>query len=257
MSWSETGQDDAYKVIFVVGDAPAHMDYKDDVKFSESILLAKQKGILVNTIQCGNDRNTLAQWQSMASLGQGAFFKVAQNGGAVAIKTPYDEQMANLSKDLDGTRLYYGSAELREKKKRKVAATKKMHSGASFASRARRAMFNESKSGKTNAIGGNELVDDISAGRVDLSKMDVKKLPKPMQSMSLEQQKMLVSENAQKRSTLKKNIRALAEKRSVYIKKEMTRRGGAKDSLDNKLIGTLRNQAKAKGLDYGGSTITY
>ena len=33
MSWSE---DDAYRVIFLVGDAPAHMDYQDDVKYPDT-----------------------------------------------------------------------------------------------------------------------------------------------------------------------------------------------------------------------------
>src|SRR4051794_6136845 len=41
------------RIIFLVGDAPPHMDYKDDVKYPDTCKRAVEKGILVNTIQCG------------------------------------------------------------------------------------------------------------------------------------------------------------------------------------------------------------
>ena len=84
MSWSN--EQDAYKVIFLVGDAPPHMDYQDDVKYPESIKAAAAKGIMLNTIQCGQDRITLAQWKNRAALSGGAFFNVNQNGSAVVSK---------------------------------------------------------------------------------------------------------------------------------------------------------------------------
>src|SRR5262245_61847381 len=50
MAWSK--EPNTYRVVFLVGDAPPHMDYAQDVHFPESVLLAKQRGIVVNTIQC-------------------------------------------------------------------------------------------------------------------------------------------------------------------------------------------------------------
>src|SRR5262245_59887548 len=50
-SWSQDGS--TYKLIFLVGDAPPHMDYQDDVKYPQTLELAGKKGIIVNTIQCG------------------------------------------------------------------------------------------------------------------------------------------------------------------------------------------------------------
>ncbi len=61
VSWS-TDQS-AYKVVFLVGDAPPHMDYQDDVKYPEIVAAAAAKGIVVNTIQCGGckrDRRAVA-----------------------------------------------------------------------------------------------------------------------------------------------------------------------------------------------------
>ena len=50
MSWSQEEQ--AYQVIFLVGDAPPHMDY-NEVRYPEIVASALEKGIVINTIQCG------------------------------------------------------------------------------------------------------------------------------------------------------------------------------------------------------------
>lgn len=106
LSWS---QDDAtYRVIFLVGDAPPKMNYPNEMQYPEIVKLAKSKGIIINTIQCGYMRDTQKSWQDIASLGQGAFFQVEQSGGAVAVTSPFDEQMASLARELDQTRLFYG-----------------------------------------------------------------------------------------------------------------------------------------------------
>ena len=255
ISWSQ--DKDAYQVIFLVGDAPPHMDYQDDVKYPVSIQAAVDKGILVNTIQCGNDRHTLSKWQTMASLGRGRFFNVAQDGNAVAMSTPYDKELASLSSEMDRTRLYYGSDEERKKKEKKQAATEKLHSSASVESRARRAMFNATKSGKTNQIGEGDLVEDIATGRTDLSTVAPEKLPEPMRNMPAAEQQRLVKETAKKRTELQEKMDKVAKKRSAYIRQEMEKRGGAEDSLDDKLIETLRSQATHKGLGYSDKSITY
>ena len=95
MSWSQDPS--TYKVVFLVGDAPPHMDYQDDVKYPQIVAAAAAKGIVVNTIQCGSMSDTVAPWQHIASLGSGRYFTVEQAGSAVAIETPFDTQIATLS----------------------------------------------------------------------------------------------------------------------------------------------------------------
>jgi hypothetical protein len=255
ISWSQ--DKDAFQVIFLVGDAPPHMDYQDDVKYPESIQAAVSKGILVNTIQCGSDRRTMSQWKTMASLGQGTFFNVAQNGNAVAMSTPFDKELANLSAKMDKTRLYYGSEEERKQKQKKQAATEKLHSRASVESQARRATFNASKSGKTNQIGAGDLVEDVTSGVTDLGAIPEAELPEPVQKMPAVERQKLIKETADKRAKLKQKIEEVAKKRSAYIREELEKREDTKDSLDDQLVGTLRAQAKKKGLDYSGKAINY
>ena len=107
MSWSEKEQ--AYQVIFLVGDAPPHMDY-NEMQYPAIVAAANERGIVINTIQCGDLPTTIGPWTAIANLGQGSFFQVEQNGNAVAFESPYDAEIAKLSAKLDATRLYYGSA---------------------------------------------------------------------------------------------------------------------------------------------------
>lgn len=248
ISWST--QSDAYKVVFLVGDAPPHMDYPDDVKYPETIKAANAKGIVINTIQCGRDGVTAGQWQKIASLSQGDFFNVAQDGNAIAVLTPFDEKIAVLSAKLDDTRMYFGSVLEKAQSKRKVEATNKLHAGASFATRARRATFNSSASGAKNAIGENELVDAVIAGRVDLDEMDVSALPQPLQTMAPEERKKTVAKQADKRAELQLEIGALVKARESYIAEEVAGKEDLEESLDHQLYRTIKRQAAVKGLMY-------
>src|SRR5262249_12464274 len=61
LSWSS--DPGAYRVIFLVGDAPPHVDYPQDVSYTTSVQLARTRGIVVNTIQCGWDGETTRIWR--------------------------------------------------------------------------------------------------------------------------------------------------------------------------------------------------
>lgn len=255
MSWSQNSQ--AYKVVFLVGDAPPHMDYQDDVKYPNTISAALQKDIVINSIQCGNHGITTPQWQQIALLGQGRFFQVEQAGSAVAITTPFDKKLAELSAKLDDTRVYYGDRETKAKLKKKQAATKKLHKNSSIESRARRATFNSSASGEANFLGENELVEDIASGRADLSTIDKDKLPEPMQSMAPAEQQALIEEKAEKRNLLKQEIKRLSQQRSKFIEKKSEDMPGLEDSLDNKIYSAVKEQAKQRGLNYSAPAPRY
>ena len=66
LSWSQ--DPGTYKVVFLVGDAPPHMDYQDDVKYPVTLGAASEKGIVVNAIQCGRVSGTTPAWQRIAKL---------------------------------------------------------------------------------------------------------------------------------------------------------------------------------------------
>ena len=248
MAWSQ--DDNTYKVVFLVGDAPPHMDYQDDVKYPQTLSLAAAKGIIVNTIQCGEETETRHRWQQIAAISHGSYFSVDQAGSAVAITTPFDADLARLSAELDATRLYYGTPEVKARQHMKVGATDELHARASEATQARRAAFNASAAGVVNAIGDNELVADVASGRVDIAKVEVDKLPEPLQALSVDERKTLVAKKADERVELQKQIKLLADKREEYAAVKIAEAGGAKASLDDKIYSAVKEQAKDKGLTY-------
>src|SRR4030095_5669585 len=71
LSWSKDAN--ALRIIFLVGDAPPHMDYPADVKYPETIQQAIRAGIIINAIQCGADLQTTQVWQEIATMAQGAY----------------------------------------------------------------------------------------------------------------------------------------------------------------------------------------
>lgn len=256
ISWSQ--DQSAYKVVFLVGDAPPHMDYQDEVQYPETVKVAQTKGIIINTIQAGQSGSTARQWQQIARLGEGDYFQVDQDGSALALSSPFDRQMAELSAKLDDTRLYYGRAEELKEKQRKLAATKKIHAKASLESRARRAAFNTSVSGAANLLGDKELVDDVASGRVSLKDIDSDMLPAPLQVMAPEEQLRMIEKAAVVRKKLKQEIQQLSDKRSVYLSKRVDELGAVKaDSFDLKLFSTVKQQAEAKGMVYEAESPVY
>jgi len=247
MSWSEGQQ--AYRVVFLVGDAPPHMDY-NEVRYPEIVAAARQKGIVVNTIQCGQEAMTVAPWNAIAQLGGGDFLQVEQAGGAVAFESPFDAEIAVLAAKLDATRLYYGSDEDKARMDRKIAATDKLRDGSSVASLARRGVFNAGEGGRKNMLGENELVSAVASGEVALDELDSDALPEEFKPMAPAEQAQRLSELAEERAELQREIADLAGQRSAYIAKKVEEAGGLDDSLDQKLYDVVSRQAAEAGLEY-------
>jgi hypothetical protein len=250
ISWSQDAN--TYRVVFLVGDAPPHMDYQDDVKYQTTVSAAAAKGIVVNTIQCGSMRETVKPWREIAALGHGRYFTVDQAGSAVAIDTPFDAQIATLSADLDSTRLYYGSDEDKARMAGKAAASAELRASASPAAQARRGEFNAGSAGVSNLLGGKDLVEDIASGAVALAAVPEAELPKEIAALPRAAQAAAVAETAKKRQDVQHQIAELAKERDAFIKKKLEASGGAASSLDQKIYDAVREQAAPAGLEYDG-----
>ena len=248
MSWSDREQ--AYQVIFLVGDAPPHVDYQDEPQYPQILAAAKDKGIVVNAIQCGEIPATLTAWTQIANLGNGSFFQVEQAGSAVAYSTPYDAELATLSARLDATRVYYGTEAERNEMEEKRSATDKLSALASDEAKARRGVFNMSEAGRLNRLGKQELVAAVASGDVDLEEMDANALPAAVAAMAPAEQKSYIDGLAKERLEVESRMRELAASRDEFIKQKLDEDGGAEDSLDQKLYETIVRQAEEEGFEY-------
>ena len=255
ISWSEQGN--VYKVAFLVGDAPPHMDYQNDVKYPDTLAEARRKGIIVNTIQSGQHQNTRPAWQEIASLGHGDYFQVEDSGNAVAVATPFDEELSKLGVELEATRLYYGDDKARKAQKRKLEANARLREELSTEALARRSAYNATASGKKNFLGESELVEMVTSGRIALEEIQQEELPASMQMMAAEEQMEVITEQAQRREELQQKIEKLSESRNRFIKEKVDAAGGADDSLDEKIYRAVKDQAASVGLSYDSDSAKY
>lgn len=255
ISWSE--DDSVYKVAFLIGDAPPHMDYNNDVKFPVTLEMAKRRGIIVNTIQSGQNHSTAPVWKHIAELGYGEYFQVENSGNAIAVVTPYDKKLSELAASLEDTRLYFGNKEEKAEQKKRNEATRKLHDELSEAALARRATFNATASGESNFLGEGELVDAISSGRIDLDDIDRGDMPASLQALAPAEQMEVITNQARQRDLIKRDIQKLSESRNAYIVEQIGTRGDAKESLDEKIYSAVKKQAKTKGLVYESEEARY
>ena len=255
VSWSQDSN--VYRVAFLVGDAPPHMDYADDVKYPVTLAAAARKGIVVNTIQSGQHQYTRPAWQQIAALGQGNYFQVEDSGNAVAVATPFDDKLSKLATELEDTRLYFGDEETRAKQKAKLDANSRLRKELSTEALARRSAYNATESGKKNLLGESELVDAVTSGRVDLEEIEREDLPASIQMMAPAEAMEVITEQAQRREALKQEIRELSESRNRFIRKKVEAEGGADDSLDEKIYRAVKDQAASVGLSYDSDSAKY
>lgn len=249
--WST--KNNTYRVIFLVGDAPPHMDYQNDVHYQKSCALAARKGVIINTIQCGDQADTRPFWQSIASLAEGQYFQVAQSGSAVLYDTPYDRKIADLSRALDETRIYYGNAAQQAEMEARKSTADKIYESAAPSAVAKRTIFNSKAAGATNFLGSRELVSEMAEGKVQLEDIKAEELPAAMQDMNRDARKKFIAAKARERSKLQSRIEDLSRQRQAYIAakvKEEQGKGG--QSLDARIYHCIRTQAAVKNIRYEG-----
>ena len=245
LSWSS--DKNVYRAVFLVGDAPPHLDYQDDVPFARSVALARAKGIAINTVQCGDAAETTPIWRQIASAGGGTFAAISQDGGMLALATPMDGELAKLNADLASTLVPYGApaeqSELEAKRDRAASAEP--------AAVASRLAFFSKLGGKLNS-GRADLLDAIASGDKKLADVPVPELPASLQAMAPAAREEVVKEKLEQRQKIQKRIDDLTAERDKYVADESTRRAasGKDEGFDSKVRDAVRTQAAVAGITY-------
>ncbi|MCP4849874.1 MAG: VWA domain-containing protein [Verrucomicrobiaceae bacterium] len=238
------------KIIFLVGDCPPHMDYKDDIKYPDTCKVAVRKGIIINTVQCGNNSPTTSVWKEIAHLSEGSFAAIEQGGGMAAIATPIDARIADLTREINTTVIAFGDEEKQSIARQKLSIAS--GSGSSVAATAaRQAYFSKNLKGK--AISGHEdLVSEVTEGNVTLDEVKPESLPEQYRKLNKSELAAAIKEQQDKREKLQSRMNKLVHERNAWLKKAMEKRkADNKDNgFDAKIRRAVKEQGKKKGIQY-------
>jgi hypothetical protein len=245
MSWSQDRK--VLKIIFLVGDAPPHMDYAGGPKYPQVCQEAMKKDLIINTVQCGNIAATAPFWKEIAQLSEGSYAAIAQSGNMVAVATPMDKELSELNRKLGTTLVGYGG----ELARRMVASKQLAAEVASASVTADRLSFN-AKSGVA-VQGEGELLDNLSSGKVKLESVEKDKLPAELQKLDSDELKTEIGKKQKERAAVQQQIQKLSKEREDYIAAERMRKAveSKGDSFDEKVAASIRAQAARKGIEYG------
>lgn len=231
------------QILFLVGDAPPHDDYKQEIPCFSTTATAVGKGLVVNTIQCGDQSDTRLVWQEIARQGEGRYFAIAQDGGVAAVTTPYDKELAQLGAKIGSTYTAYGAAPARSRAKNSAGATELHVSAAAPASaQADRAV---NKAINRYAYEG-DLLQDIENGAVKSEAIKDSELPDDLKKLSPEIRKKEIARRIEQRKTLRAEILTLSRQRDTFLRGRQKKSDGKPVAFDTAVADALRKQAAKK-----------
>jgi hypothetical protein len=244
MSWSHGPN--TTRIMFLVGDAPPHMDYAQDMKYPDVMRLARSKGITVNAVQAGIARDTQRVWLEIAQMGNGEYIPIPQDGGPVVmIETPYDREIIELQGQINHTVIPYGP---RQQRDRVMQRSEQYYAAPAAVASDMAGYMSKQRAGQANnnaVTGGGDLLADVNAGRQKLAAVPDQDLPDDLRAMSADQRRAHLDRQMAARSGLNDRMAALVKKRDTYVaeqrSKQPTRLG---DSFDRAVEKTLRAQIR-------------
>jgi hypothetical protein len=242
LHWTLSG--DVKRIVFLVGDAPPHMDYAQDTKYPVTLAVAKQRDIIVNAVLAGDARDTERVWRDIAQNGNGRFIPIPQDGGQVVIiETPYDDDIIILQKQINGTVIPYGPRALQ---KRTEDKTRQLSQFAAAAPASEMASYlNKRAKVSSEAITGDgDLVSDVAAGRQKLDALKNDELPDNLRAMAPEQRIDELNKQMQQRHELNQKLAALVAKRDKFVAEQRGKAPPKASSFDRVVEDTLKAQIK-------------
>lgn len=243
MTWTDS--ENVLKLVFLVGDAPPHMDYNDQNDYKTVCRDALKKEIIINTVRCGTDNSTQEVWMEIAHLAEGTYTSIGYEASQV-VATPYDEEIASLSRELYGTVLLYGSEE------EVIMADATMGASGELAAEAPstaadRATYAYSKSAAGYGFVSRDLVSEIIEGKIELGDVEDEEMPEIFKDMTNDERTAYIDSLRSEREVITGKMAELTRMRDQYISDNT---GEEKDAFDIFVVETLKEQADRIGVTY-------
>jgi hypothetical protein len=244
LRWTLTS--DTRRIVFLVGDAPPHMDYAQDTKYPTTLAVAKQKDIIVNAVLAGTARDTERVWREIAQGGNGRFIPIPQDGGQVVIiETPYDEDIIILQKQINGTVIPYGPRAFQKRTEDKTMQLSQVAAAAPAQASEMASYLNKRAMRSSEAVTGDgDLVSDVSSGRQKLASLKDEELPDNLRALKPEQRAAELDRQMKDRKALNEKLAGLVAKRDRFVAEARDKAPPKASSFDRVVEETLRAQIK-------------
>lgn len=216
------------------------------ISFATSCERARQKGIIVNTIFCGDHREGInTSWQAGALAAKGDYFSIDQDAVTMQVASPFDEELAKLNAGLNANCIYYG--QFGTYNWGNMAAQDKNAEGLGLSSCNSRLKF-KSNNGYVNSTWD---LTEVETAKLDsvIGRLDRKTLPEKYRGLDQAGLKGAITLERQQKETNRARIAELMVKREEFVA-EYNRKAGVTNELENAVLRSIERMATAKGFKF-------
>ncbi|MFM2362680.1 MAG: hypothetical protein RLZZ316_1582 [Bacteroidota bacterium] len=234
------GDTSNYKVIFIAGNEDFLQGH---LSFTKACTLAKGKGVIVNTIYCGDKMQGIQEhWNLGGECGGGSYTNINSNAKLEDIATPYDDQLFTLNDQLNKTYIGYGTRG--ESEYLKQESLDQLNTKANKSAGLKRAYVKS----KSNLYDNRnwDLVDAYKADSTVVNKIAASSLPDSLRSKSKKELLQIVNSKKTERTALQQQIETVNKKREVFIIEERKKKSNAnaEANLETAIEQIIKHQAR-------------
>lgn len=229
-----------YKVIFIAGNE----DFlQGNLHYTKACNKAKEKGVIVNTIYCGDYKRGLEEhWNLAGECGNGSFTNINQDAKEEDIPTPYDTTLIVLNNKLNGTYIGYGAYGYSNKIRQEKVDQLNFSKSKNLASRRMEAKAKSKVYSNTSW----DLVDATMADSTYIARVDKKTLPDSLKNKTTAQLQQIVEEKTTERKAIQEEIIGVNANRTKYIAEKKAKSAINKDepTLESEVDKIIKEQVK-------------
>lgn len=240
LEWSDASED--MKLIIIAGNEPFT---QGPVSYESACARAQRKGVMIDTIHCGDEQVGIdTKWKAGADCGGGVYMTINQDEESVYVASPYDDEILELNSKLNDT--YYGYGVVGERNKMRQEAQDSNAGTMSIKSSISRAKSKASAQYKNETW---DVVDAYEADAEMILEMPEAELPEEMKGMDRDDREKFIAEKSAERSEIQGKIKALEEKREVFVAKKKADMVKT-ETLDEIMVTAVRSQAEESGFNF-------
>jgi hypothetical protein len=230
----------SYKVVFIAGNESFR---QGTVSFTQACTEARSKGVIVNTIYCGDRQQGIREfWNLVGECGNGSFSNINQDHKIEDIATPYDDEIVNLNNKLNTTYIAYGA-------RGQQFSAKQEQMDVANAAMSKKAAIKRAETKSNSKVYNNatwDLVDLAEMNDKELEEIDKKTLPEDLKNKTTAELKVIVAEKRKERAAIQTKIVELNKQRQKYINDQKNKNDAGTNvtTLESEVERIIKEQVK-------------